>query len=432
MGYDSTKKVLSVNYPTTGTGISVNDVGTCLGLTSRDVGTLCTSSAVNVWAKYRPLQYGSPSGAGSYGQLTEQERKNLYYGWQPYQVNNRKQLIDAYQTTSDYSGWVLSTPQGYPNGWYRLLDFDGYYHLAEPPIKKFGGTSVAYEDSSSGKVSATCATPPVPSVLDGQSFSILDMADCLEISGNVHFGLALFKGTDLTTSSAGESAYAINANPIKQETGQINLSNVSATMNLNPSGQNRPFAAHTGEWTCFPFFFAPDDPTSFTTQWWSWRGDADLMQGRMYTVPMLRSFVCNILTTGGGGGGTGTLNKAFNVTRNYTNQTFEYELQLINQGAAITATVELYFMRSSSPSPAPPYTLAADEYKLTLDPITLASGASTIKTGSFNPFEQTKYNHLWDDGVVWLHFSAGSTNTYTKYFVPKVQPDDGGVVINNL
>ena len=57
------------------TGITTAAVGTALGTSSRDVGTLCKHSAINKWAKGKPVPYPSDTG------VTDHERRFCNQGF---------------------------------------------------------------------------------------------------------------------------------------------------------------------------------------------------------------------------------------------------------------------------------------------------------------------------------------------------------------
>lgn len=56
--------------------ITVQDIAQCLHKNTLDVGTLCCSAdRINPWSLYKPIcEWGLP-------ELTEQEKKELNYGW---------------------------------------------------------------------------------------------------------------------------------------------------------------------------------------------------------------------------------------------------------------------------------------------------------------------------------------------------------------
>lgn len=116
--------------------VSIEDVRKTLGVTSTDLGTLCTSSQINMWSKYKPVQLtGLFASTGS---------NDWYKGvdgccginFADAQSNTYEKIIDKY-TSDGSNGWhYMGRPNGttYP---YRLTDFKNYYHKAVPPLSHF-------------------------------------------------------------------------------------------------------------------------------------------------------------------------------------------------------------------------------------------------------------------------------------------------------
>lgn len=108
------------------TGITTAAVGTALGSSSRDVGTLCKHSAINKWAKGKPVPYPSDTG------VTDHERRFCNQGFDLNSVTSISisQLLSSAQANKD---WTYIKPSGGANSPYRLGDFRGYNHNAVPP-----------------------------------------------------------------------------------------------------------------------------------------------------------------------------------------------------------------------------------------------------------------------------------------------------------
>ena len=64
--------------------ITTTKVANELQTSSHDVGTLCTSSNINMWAKYKPVSYATNTG------ITEDQRKEVRYG-----INVPTKLLDG-------------------------------------------------------------------------------------------------------------------------------------------------------------------------------------------------------------------------------------------------------------------------------------------------------------------------------------------------
>lgn len=129
-----TETVQGVKY-----GISTGDVAYVLGVASGDVGTLCTSSAVQKYAKFKPCGGNSPASP------TEAERKQLNCG-----INTTNLMFDDFEeclaSAKINCDWSKATPITY-----RLGDFDKYYHGARAPYRaqtnKKGNTSAGSGDA---------------------------------------------------------------------------------------------------------------------------------------------------------------------------------------------------------------------------------------------------------------------------------------------
>lgn len=104
-------------YKTAISGISLAEIGYVLG----DNTDMAKSSKVNKYAKYKPC------GGNKVTELTEEERKTLNCGINTSGLfsSNYATMLTAAKTGVD---WNKVTPT-----WSRVLDFDGYYHLARAP-----------------------------------------------------------------------------------------------------------------------------------------------------------------------------------------------------------------------------------------------------------------------------------------------------------
>lgn len=117
-------------------GNLLKQLGGLLGVGPRSDGRyyltdMCQASSINMWAKYKPLK------GGPQVNLSGTDRINLKHGLKQ---NTSTFYIEYDRVTS---GW-----------WNRLRDFDGYNHLAVPPIKdttKFNKT-ISFSGGSSGQI----------------------------------------------------------------------------------------------------------------------------------------------------------------------------------------------------------------------------------------------------------------------------------------
>lgn len=129
--------------------VSIDDVKSILGESSNDLATLCKSSKINVWAKYKPTVYPSPfpddwykAKDGNYGiNITVENGKS-----------NWKDLIGEYLKINNGYVNIYNRPTGGVNAPYRLGDFRGYFHNANPEVKNYLTTNVFIQDSDTNQL----------------------------------------------------------------------------------------------------------------------------------------------------------------------------------------------------------------------------------------------------------------------------------------
>ena len=129
--------------------VSIYDVKSVLGESSNDLATLCKSSKINIWAKYKPTVYPSPfpddwykAKDGNYGiNITVENGKS-----------NWKDLVGEYSKTNNGYTNIYNRPTGGANAPYRLGDFRGYFHDANPEVNDYLTTSVFIRESDTNKL----------------------------------------------------------------------------------------------------------------------------------------------------------------------------------------------------------------------------------------------------------------------------------------
>lgn len=99
--------------------ISITDIKTVLGLSTNKLSELCTSEKINVYAAFRPIGGGTPTS----------------------KPNDPSNAININLSIYNPSDTILESPNpGFIwtkepiTKWFRMLDFDGYYHATKAPI----------------------------------------------------------------------------------------------------------------------------------------------------------------------------------------------------------------------------------------------------------------------------------------------------------
>lgn len=202
--------------------VTTSDPKTVLGLSSNDVGTLCSSTAINMWAKYKPVPYRS------FAPLRSDD--SWWHG------NDGKCGI-AFQTYTSLTAFLAALPTGYawshvlPSGGavepFRLADYNGYNHYAENPVGDIGATSYTIDSTGSITISYD-----ISAVGDDN----LDLAD-IEANNtpltDYYLGVYCYNGS--------RSFYVTGETPIGSTTG----------LSMTISGLT---ASYAGTYTLIPFF----------------------------------------------------------------------------------------------------------------------------------------------------------------------------------
>ena len=122
-----------------------SDIAAILGIPGTDIGDLCTSGAINMWAKYKPIEYNKK------GMLEDHDRENANFGIINIPTWSNINKMAAFWFGNRASEQTNAPECGYqpiywgyqrPTTYKRLSDFSdypissglGYYHEAEAPI----------------------------------------------------------------------------------------------------------------------------------------------------------------------------------------------------------------------------------------------------------------------------------------------------------
>lgn len=149
--------------------ISIEDVKTVLGETSNDLATLCKSENINIWSKYKPTIYPSPfpddwykAGDGNYGlNITVENGKS-----------NWRDLVTEYSKINNGYTNLYARPTGGSTAPYRLGDFRGYFHNANPEVNDYLTSNVFIRESDTNQLFVNYN----PVSVDGSQISYFEFA----------------------------------------------------------------------------------------------------------------------------------------------------------------------------------------------------------------------------------------------------------------
>lgn len=203
------------------------DIAAVLSISGTDLEANCKSTAINMWAKYKPVAKNKidttdelNSNRDGWAANSTWWKGNTYTcGITPYITTNIDNIIS--HTNGTLNGWSYTKPSGGSNSPYRLLDFLGYNHNAPALMSNFRCSETVRVGDL---FSATAYLAPQVSGAD-----YLTLPDISGNTGNLYFGVAFVRSGQSTVQ-----AYGTNSNAF---TGTFDY-----TMNLS-----------TGTYTVYPF-----------------------------------------------------------------------------------------------------------------------------------------------------------------------------------
>lgn len=111
MAYDRTTQIITAP-------VDMGDIANALGVDSLDLGTLADNRTIKGFARYKSV------GSKTHGILTDADIQELNFGW-------TIPAVEAYALRSSSAKWSRNWPI---EGYYRQLDFDGYYRGAPDEV----------------------------------------------------------------------------------------------------------------------------------------------------------------------------------------------------------------------------------------------------------------------------------------------------------
>lgn len=214
------------------TPIAVSDIKTVLGVTDNGISALCTSSAINKWAKYKPVDYNSTfsnnSGKGSDGKYglnitTYSSVGTLSSGF----LN----VLNAGSTT-----WTYIHPSGGSSSPYRMGDFSGYNHGAVCPIGNIGATTYYLDTNGAMTIMYDLTTTA------SDNLTLADITINGTALSSYYLGVLLYNTSSgayvLATSSTtmGSNGYSISLTGMTGKTGTWKCSVFASSVQISVDG----------------------------------------------------------------------------------------------------------------------------------------------------------------------------------------------------
>ena len=195
--------------------VRIYDIQRVLGTTGGgDLATLCTSTKINCWAKYKPVQKNIKDTTGQWD-FTNAKWKSTATWWKGASNTNIGGITPKYlQITSatlptfmaiydgEMNGWTYDRPGGGANQPYRQLDFAHYNHEAPPPVQGF---TMNDKVSQYGRLFASALY--TPQITDGDSLTLADFSS--QAFNTLYWGILIGQGNSpklvATSDTAGDA-----------------------------------------------------------------------------------------------------------------------------------------------------------------------------------------------------------------------------------
>ena len=198
------------------------DIAAVLGISGTSLEANCKSTAINMWAKYKPVPYAKIDTIDEFDTSTNKWKSTAVW-WKNRIVNGVDSgaycgfVIPTMNATDVYAGdpdtWTIKRPAGGANQPYRLSDFACYYHNAVCP---FSVTLPSIAVWSGGDIRGRAQF--IRPTVDEFNLTLNDI-----ISGSTaYFGIAVIVGTAVytkTQSSVSEAAISLEGCPLLQGSG---------------------------------------------------------------------------------------------------------------------------------------------------------------------------------------------------------------------
>jgi hypothetical protein len=216
-----------------------SDLASVLGIPGTDLAASCKSSAINKWAKYKPVRYPNVDTTAGW------DRSNNRWGsgaiwWKAndglcgFSTVVASEFGDptnsnsfAYKLIHGQLGWTYNKPNGGSSAPYRLTDFACYYHDAIPPYGEIGATTIYIQQNGDAQIDWD-----VPYVDSYYNLKLTDIQPGGNSLSDFYLGIILYNG----------SQWNLYTSDVKFGAGQA-LSVVMHNM-----------ASKAGTWNLMPFF----------------------------------------------------------------------------------------------------------------------------------------------------------------------------------
>ena len=216
-----------------------SDLASVLGISGTSLADACRSSAINKWAKYKPVRYPNINTVPGWDSANNRWGSGAIWwkatdglcgfstdvGTEFGTPTDSQAKPWSYKLIHGELGWTYNKPTGGSSAPYRLTDFACYYHDAIAPYGDIGATTIYIDQNGDARIDWE--------VVDVDSYYNLKLTD-IQPGGNslsdLYLGVILYSGstwnvyTSSTKFGAGQSLSVV----------MHNMASKAGTWNLMP------------------------------------------------------------------------------------------------------------------------------------------------------------------------------------------------------
>lgn len=217
--------------------VSPADIAAVLIIPGHDWETNCKSTAINKWAKYKPVRYPNIDTIAGW------DRTNSRWGsgalwWKAndglcgFSTDVASEFGDptnsssfAYKLIHGQLGWTYNHPNGGSSAPYRSTDFACYYHDAIPPYGEIGATTIYIQQNGDAQIDWD-----VPYVDSYYNLKLTDIQPGGNSLSNFYLGIILYNGSTWSVYTSDNQFGAGQALSVVMH----NMASKAGTWNLMP------------------------------------------------------------------------------------------------------------------------------------------------------------------------------------------------------
>lgn len=222
MAYDKNTRKLYIDKSSDKGGLALWEIYDCLRYNKRDtrgnrnLGMVIVNGKINIWSAKKPIRSTEPNG------LNYEDMKFANFGLEIPIYDSINAVMTAYGTEN--AGWTYARPRQSNGEWFRMNDFDGYWHFAPCPFNPF-----SYPATGTTKTGGHFKAQTTMQAVGGESNEQITIADITDIKDK-YYGIYLVNNQNTarirvitSDKTIGENGVEIDVKTDQMSTGEYSV-----------------------------------------------------------------------------------------------------------------------------------------------------------------------------------------------------------------